>query len=150
MLNYHIYRMKSFYTVKIESDFKYEIRKTMKIDKLHDFIWFILSIGQYRKYVVLDNNKIIASAIVMPKIYKFAFISEKNAVHIEPCITFPDYRNQGIYKNLLRKICLDYQEKDRYIFCSKENIASLKGIESVGFELIGEGKKGRLGIYKFI
>jgi predicted GNAT family acetyltransferase len=85
----------------------------------------------------------------MPKFFKYAFMLRNNSIHIGPCWTNKNQRGKGIYPAVLSKICSDYYKKNVYIFTEKENIASQKGIEKVGFKQFATGYKTRLfGVYK--
>lgn len=117
--------------------------------KLIYVLWYILTIGNFKIYYVLDKTgRIIHFSHVMSKIYKYAFMPRINSIHIGPCWTHELHRGKGIYPAVLSKICSDYKEKNIYIFTKKENIASQKGIEKVGFKQFATGiKTKRLGIY---
>lgn len=84
----------------------------------------------------------------MSKIFIFSFISNKSAINIGPCWTKFSYRNKSLYTNLIKKISSDYIEFDKYIFCSEDNIASIKGILKAGFQEFSRGYKSKLGIYR--
>lgn len=130
---------------------EYNILTSNKVTNFHQFIWKIISLGKIRIYTVLNKEGvIIATAEVMPKIYIFSFMKEKNSIHIGPCRVEEQYRGKGIYTNLLRKIICDFPTVEKYIFCAESNIPSMKGIEKAGFQFLGYGKKTRLGIYKII
>lgn len=112
--------------------------------------WYIFTLGQFCIYYVYDENeKIVHLSHVMPKIFKYSFMSEKNSIHIGPCWTSENQRGKGIYPAILSNICSDYSKKNVFIFTEKKNIASQKGIEKVGFKQFAKGYKTKfLGIYK--
>lgn len=114
--------------------------------------WYLFTLGRYCIYYVYDENeRIVHFSHVMPKIYKYAFMQKKNSIHIGPCWTHENHRGKGIYPAVLSKICTDYTQKNIYIFTKKENRASQKGIEKVGFKQFATGSKSKyLGIYKII
>lgn len=121
-----------------------------RLCSMHDILWTILSFGRYKEYQLLDNRtkQVVAKAQLMPKIIIFGFM-KTGGLHIGPCFTEPQYRGNGFYPFLLKKIMQDYQNKvsDFYIFCDEKNISSKKGIEKAGFKCFGKGVKNRWGIY---
>lgn len=114
--------------------------------------WYLFTFGRYCIYYVYDDNKkIVHFSHVMPKIFKYSFMPQKNSIHIGPCWTHEKHRGKGIYPAVLSKICNDFSQKNTYIFTEKENLASQKGIEKVGFKQYATGSKSKyLGIYKII
>lgn len=130
---------------------EYNILISNKVTNFHQFIWKIFSLGKIRIYTVQNKEGlVVASAEVMPKIFIFSFMKGKQSIHIDPCYVNEKYRCRGIYTNLLKKIISDFPTVEKYIFCAESNIPSMKGIEKAGFQFLGYGKKGKLGIYKMI
>jgi predicted acetyltransferase len=106
-------------------------------------------VGRFKEYRILYNSKIIAYAQVMPKIFIFKFM-HKGGLHIGPCWTHPDFRGQGLYPYLLRKIIDDNKNgvDQFYIFAEYNNASSHRGIVKAGGEVFASGYKSKLGIYK--
>jgi GNAT superfamily N-acetyltransferase len=130
----------------------FELKVVQPHNGMHNILWTLFSMGRFKEYRILNNSKIIAYAQIMPKIFIFDFM-DKNGLHIGPCWTHPDFRGQGIYPYLLRKIVDDdYGSVERadkyYIFTSTDNISSQKGIEKAGGEIFAYGYKTKLGIYR--
>lgn len=112
--------------------------------------WYLFTFGRYSIYYVYDEDEcIVHFSHVMPRIFKYAFMSRRNCIHIGPCWTNENHRGKGIYPAVLSKICNDNIQKDVYIFTEKKNLASQKGIEKAGFMLFASGIRTKfLGIYK--
>lgn len=148
---YNIIKINDYYRISIFIPSITKLNLLPKFNALYLF-WFILTLGQYQIYYVFDkNNIIIHSSIVMPKIYKYAFINKIDSIHIGPCWTHEQNRGFGIYPSVLAKICTDFPMKNIFIFTDIKNIASQKGIEKVGFKKFAEGIKTKhLGIYQII
>ena len=112
----------------------FQIVISSKVENFRQLLWKIVSLGRMKRYCVMDGSNVIATADVMPKIFIFSFM--RGGVHIGPCFTLDGYRNRGVYTNLLKKICNDYLNCEKYIFCSVDNIASKRGILKAGFSSI--------------
>lgn len=112
--------------------------------------WYFFSFGRCKIYYVLDQkNRVVHFSHVMPKIFKYDFMSQRNSVHIGPCWTDANHRGKGIYPAVLSEICRKNPNKDIFIFTESENLPSQKGLEKVGFRNFARGFKTRvLGIYK--
>jgi hypothetical protein len=85
----------------------------------------------------------------MPKNFKFNFMRENNSLHIGPCWTDPDFRGKRLYPFILNMIINDNKKTPIYIFTTKDNFSSQRGIELVGFKQMGALRKtSPIGIYK--
>ena len=65
-------------------------------------------------------------------------LEDKTCGGIYDCITFPEYRNKGIYKYVLKKLQKILKESGKtkaLITVDADNIYSKKAIESVGFQM---------------
>lgn len=148
MNKYIYYELKRNKYLDFDIDIQYDIKISKKAKNIHQLLWKLVSFGRFKVYYIVHKKDIVASAEVMPWIFIFSFMKKKQTIHIGPCWTKETYRNQGLYKNLLKKISNDYISYDKYIFCSENNIVSKIGIEKVGFSKYAKGFKNRLGIYK--
>ena len=108
------------------------------------YFWLI-TFGRYHIWFLLDGNKVIHSSYVVPKCYKFPFLTKKD-YEIGPCITNKNYRNRGIYSFVLHRISIYYQYEgaDFYMVVRSDNIPSIKGIEKAGFVRQGTVIKTKL------
>jgi predicted GNAT family acetyltransferase len=105
--------------------------------------------GKFREYSLYYDKTVVAKAQIMPKIFIFDFMDRKG-LHIGPCWTHPDFRGQGLYPYLIKKVMDDYKNAYRnfYMFTSTDNISSQRGIEKAGGVLFAYGYKNKFGIYK--
>lgn len=60
----------------------------------------------------------------------------ENIITLYDFFTFPDFRGQGLYPLLLKKICLR-DSKAKLIYVLAENQSSIRGIEKAGFVFLG-------------
>lgn len=121
-----------------------------QLNSLHSLLWTLLSFGKLKEYqIVNENNEIVSSSQVMPKIFYLSFM-DKNSIHIGPCYTIDKYRGKGLYPYLLMEIMKDNLDKNIYIFTEKDNISSQNGIEKAGFIKFADGYKSKLHIYKVL
>lgn len=116
------------------------------------WIFALISKGGIEIYYVTEaaSGEIIHSSSVMGRSLKFPFMGDGD-IHIGPCITSPDYRGRGIYKQVLRFINGEKQESCQraYMLVSEGNLPSIKGIEASGFRQIGTVEKSKiLKIYR--
>lgn len=117
--------------------------------KLSRVYFWLISQGKACVYYLLDGNRTVHTALVVPKCAKFPFLG-KNEYEIGPCVTSPDYRRKGSYAYVLEHITtsLEYEGSRFYMIVTDTNIPSVKGIEKAGFEACGTVKKSRfLKIY---
>jgi RimJ/RimL family protein N-acetyltransferase len=134
----------------INSEYKLQVIRPHKLN-IHTILWIFFSLGKFREYRILYKSRIIAYAQIVPRIFIFNFMDKKkNGLHIGPCWTHTDFRGQGLYPYLLKRIITDYKNEieNFYIFTSIDNTASQRGIEKVGGTIIFYGYKDRLGIYR--
>ncbi|MBR4251679.1 MAG: hypothetical protein IKQ15_05225 [Kiritimatiellae bacterium] len=104
-------------------------------------------------YARSTDNQLMHTSCVVPRCFKFPFLG-KNDFEIGPCLTYPEFRRQGLYVQALRYIARTIgnsvgQPSHCYMFVRESNIASVKGIERAGFSCIGTAEKSRwLKIYR--
>lgn len=101
-------------------------------------VYLITARGQLAAYAWVTTSGSDISEI------HFSFKVSKGSLYIYDCYVTPEFRGQGLYKALLRKILSDYSRMS----CSGEpfrtasiaaecgNTASLRGITSIGFREI--------------
>jgi len=117
-------------------------------------IWSIMhylklfSNDNYRIFLVYHDKKIIHYSVVLPKHFKYPFMTNSD-IQIGPIWTDTEHRRKGIATFTVRKILETYKtKKGRFWYITREeNIPSKEFIESLGFSKHGIGyKKSRLGI----
>lgn len=119
--------------------------------KLSRMQFLLVTKGQYKIYHLCDGENIVHTAYVVPQCGKFPFM-KKGDYEIGPCITSEAYRRRGAYRYVLSKILENESSTSgtAYMIVSDTNIASRKGIESIGFMQVGSVKcKGLLKKYEF-
>lgn len=120
-----------FSLVPPEKPLKYLILSLLSLFGLINSKYF------FQRQLVIDN--VIASSFLsVPKIYKWPYMSG-NDVQIMYVKTHPDYRGNGLASKLIKfSLMNDYKEIDGYIWyvTDKNNIASIKTAESIGFETV--------------
>ena len=103
-------------------------------------LFWIQSKGDFRIYYVREdgNGKPIHTSYVTGASGKFPFM-ESGDIHIGPCITDPDHRGKGLYKQVLRTIHADNcTDRSRaFMIVHEDNLPSIKGIEAAGLTHVG-------------
>lgn len=113
--------------------------------KKKDYMWKILTLGKYRKVLVLNENDDMMhfSTVIGPN-FKFPFLKRKEA-EIGPCSTRIAYRGQGIYPSVLKYILGSGWYQDYYMLIEDTNLSSIRGVEKAGFVQVAKVKKNRFG-----
>jgi len=113
--------------------------------------WYFFTRGKYNIfYVMNDAGKIIHYSHILPKFFKFPFMSKKD-LHIGPSWTDPAYRGKGIYPFVLKKTIEVWHNDitNLWMMTTEDNYPSQRGIAKAGFSIVGRGMKTEfLGIYK--
>ena len=117
-----------------------------------NLIWFFITRGRICVYYCFDGQIKVHQAYVMKKCFKFPFM-KKGDIHIGPCATPEEYRGQGIYPAVIRKITEDFglqtDGKTGYMIVEESNLPSIKGVEKAGFRKCGVlARRGFLKVYK--
>lgn len=142
----------------IEIDPKVEIRvvRPKMTKSLHSFIWTIASRcfnskkrGQFVEYQLLTGGGIVSRAEVVSWIPIFPFMPH-DALEIGPCSTDKEFRGNGYYPMLLKKIQEDFPDRKCCMLVEEKNIASIHGVKKAGFEAFAKGIKNRFGRYVII
>jgi len=110
------------------------------------WFWFVLTRGSYFIFYIKDSsNSIVHYSHVLTRFYKFSFLSSKD-YQIGPCWTAKKHRGKGLYPFAINKIMqeLQHPQSSFWMFTSKSNIASQKGIEKSSFNKIGFGYKSKI------
>ena len=109
------------------------------------FLLQIATFGKARVYCYRQNGQLVHTSYVVPKCYKFPFLS-KHDYEIGPCTTYPDYRGKGYYPLMLKYICstVGTEKTIFYMIVDENNIASIKGIEKAGFQRCGSVRRTRI------
>ena len=95
-------------------------------------------------YVMNESEKLMHTSYLVPACAKFPFMNEVD-YEIGPCLTYPDYRGQGIYPRVLRSICNKVGENNSvfYMIVDEFNKSSIRGIEKAGFIRCGTVQKSK-------
>lgn len=112
----------------------------------------MITLGKARVYCYRHNGELAHTSYVIPKCYKFPFMKNSD-YEIGPCFTYPKYRGNGYYPQMLKYICQSIGQKNSvfYMIVDENNISSIKGIEKAGFLKCGNIKKtGILKRYRLI
>jgi GNAT superfamily N-acetyltransferase len=131
--------------------FKLKLTKYNNLkDILVHIIFFIVTSGKYRIIYVKDNDKIIHYSYIIPKNFRFQFMTSENDLHIGPSFTDESYRGQGIYTYILTYIIerFSYNGRRFYMIAHENNFSSQRGIIKAGFREVGKVYKNILRIYK--
>ncbi len=102
--------------------------------------------GDYRIYKLFRGEKIVCSAEIVTWIPQFGFMPF-DGIQIGPCVTERDERGKGYYPYLLSQIIDKYPQKDFYMIIHETNIASVRGVQKLGFQRWARGGKNKLGLY---
>lgn len=62
-----------------------------------------MTLGKVQIYYVQSGNDIIHTSYVIPACAKFPFM-DRDDLEIEPCYTYPVFREMGIYPKVLSEI----------------------------------------------
>lgn len=102
---------------------------------IRKFIQNWLNRKVYCIYALLADGKLIHVSHVFGKSWRYSFMN-KNDILIGMCWTNPDFRGQGIYPSVIKRIASDYRERRIWIYCDERNISSVRGIEKAGFNFV--------------
>lgn len=105
----------------------------------------IITFGKARVYCCRYNGELVHTSYVIPKCYKFPFMSKWD-YEIGPCFTYPKFRGKGIYPQILKYICssIGTEKSVFYMIVDETNLPSIKGIEKAGFQRCGTIKVTRI------
>ena len=105
----------------------------------------IATFGKARLYCYRQNGALVHTSYVIPKCYKFPFLS-KYDYEIGPCFTYPQFRGKGYYPQMLKYICsnIGTEKTVFYMIVDANNIPSIKGIEKAAFQRCGNIKKTKI------
>ena len=99
----------------------------------------------YSALFVKKGDLIVGSMLIVPAHFKWPFM-RKQDLQFTYVMTNPEYRGQGIGSLMLQACLQKFRNKERtfWYVTNKENIASQRLCEKVGFKLAGPGitKKG--------
>lgn len=87
----------------------------------------------YKAYLVTDEGKFVHVSCMFKNNLLAKQLGFNNAYTIGECVTSNNYKGQGIYPSILKKIKADYKKELLIVFVQPNNIASIKGIEKAGF-----------------
>jgi len=104
-------------------------------------LWFLITLGNYKVIYIKKGGNIVHYSYLIPKNFRFPFMGKKD-FQIGPCLTYPEYRNLGIYSKVLRLIPSLFGETGTifWIYTSQKNTSSQRVIEKSGFEFVANMK----------
>lgn len=100
-----------------------------------------LKSGRYKVYYLAMDKVLIGYAVLAPGGRRLTYSSKQDIV-CAPIFIDPQYRNKG-YARLLKHLAFmycTYPFEYNYGFIEKTNIASIKSVEKMGYEKVGELK----------
>lgn len=105
----------------------------------------IVTFGKARVYYCRYNGELVHTSYVIPKCYKFPFMS-RHDYEIGPCFTYPSFRGKGVYPQMLKYICssIGTEKSVFYMIVDEANVSSIKGIEKAGFQRCGKIKATKI------
>jgi len=109
-------------------------------------LFYLMTLGKAKIYYLRsEEGDLVHTSYVIPRCYKFHFL-DKSDYQIGPCVTYPQYRGNGYYPEMLQYICqIVGNEKTKfYISVDSSNQASINGIEKAGFKRVGEVSVSKL------
>jgi len=141
--------------IEIDAQFNYYFFKPSLFNlKLHEgslfiyLFWYIFTLGRYKIFYIFKNQTMVHYSNVLPKIFKYSFMSNKD-IQIANCYTDPLFRGNQLYPFALSFIGKEYKDNTVWIGSRSDNNASLSGIDKAGYTLISKVYKSVfLGIYR--
>ena len=112
------------------------------------FCFTVMARGRLRIfYLRSPDGRLAHTSCVVPKCFKFPFLVDGD-FEIGPCLTYPDFRKQGLYVKVLRHIIRIVGEEEGrrarcWMFVKENNTASIKGIERAGLSRVGTVETSR-------
>ena len=97
--------------------------------------------GHYKVYYLAIDGTIVGYNVLSPGGRRLSF-SGPNDIVSGPAFIDPNYRSKG-YNRLMKRLCFDncsYDYDYVYNWVDKSNIPSIKSVEKMGFEKVGEVK----------
>lgn len=108
----------------------------------------LITFNKTRIFYVVKNGVVAHYSYVIPKCFKFPFLKE-NDYEIGPCQTKKEFRGQGLYPMVLKKIvATEFSSSNYFMIVHESNVCSIKGIKKAGFVECGRVEKGVFKIYK--
>ncbi len=110
--------------------------------------WWLVTLGKYRVWCALDNDKVVHTSYVIPKCSKFSFLN-KGDYEIGPCKTNVEYRGRGIYPAVLYTIVS--KGGTAYMIVDDNNQSSIRGVTKCGFLVMpGCVKRSKMRRYIYV
>ena len=89
---------------------------------------------------IMRGSHSCTKAVLVSKVPIYEFMPD-HGIHVCFCRTALEDRGKGYYPTLLKFILEKYPQKDFYMIVEDTNIASIRGIEKVGFTRYAIGEK---------
>jgi RimJ/RimL family protein N-acetyltransferase len=95
---------------------------------------------------LVNTTGVLARALVTPRWYRFPFMAAAD-LQIGEIWTRPDARRQGLARAAISEVLRFYARSGQRIWMlvDADNVASATLIRSLGFKLVGTGKRSRPG-----
>lgn len=114
------------------------------------FYWLFHQCGVFRNknysaYLLFDEKKLISSLLVVPKYFKWPFMSD-NDVQFTYVMTDSNYKGQGLAGVLINQAMKNLSKKaDSFWYVTDtKNKASMRVAEKLGFKNIGSAQRTKV------
>lgn len=113
-------------------------------------LWAILTlVGAFSRddltvYAVHSGERLLHRVLVTPRWYRFPFMA-KDDVQLGDLWTDPDYRGRGLARLVAGAIHVDFSQSCGafWYLVPEDNAASIRLVESLGYELVAVGTRTR-------
>ena len=119
------------------------------------FIWWLfhyLRIFSNRNYLLIlvyKDNYLVHRTSIFPRYFRFPFMNKRD-LQIGATWTCSKHRGKGIATYCLNKACTVFPQSVLWYLVHFTNIASIKVVEKVGFDYVGQGvRKSKYGLKIF-
>jgi RimJ/RimL family protein N-acetyltransferase len=102
---------------------------------------------EYSVCAIICQGKVVHRSGVFPRYFRFPFM-DQSSLQIGDTWTDPEYRGKGLAVRAIQEVVQHYGvRRDLWYVVEKDNTASIRVIEKVGFSLVGiGGRSPRFGI----
>jgi hypothetical protein len=114
----------------------YDLRVLDGKEKIHHPA--ILARKYYKAYAVSDRGKLVHVSLVFRHNLMARQLGFRKVLTIGNCFTDEEYRGQGLYPAVLRRIRADFPDRAFVVFVEPDNVASVRGLERAGFRRLYE------------
>lgn len=129
------------------------IKRRADCKSFTNLFWHLFSGFSFYKYSVIDvdsGEEIIYDHAVKTLPHFDSIFRLGGGIHIGPSYANPKYRGKGFHPYIIAYITEELKSKYTiFIYVAEENIASIKGVEKVGFSYVARMKRDEFQ-YKLI